>query len=113
LTGLSTDETTTFVTKLAGGEHEGEEAQVTVTATAVKERDLPTADDDFAQLASEFDTLEELTADLREQVASIKTSNQAVAARDLLLEKLLEAVEVPVPQGAVEAEVHRHLESEN
>jgi len=113
LTGLSTDETTTFATKLAGGEHEGEEAQVTVTATAVKERDLPTPDDDFAQLASEFDTLEELTADLREQVASIKTSNQAVAARDLLLEKLLEAVEVPVPSGAVEAEVHRHLESEN
>jgi trigger factor len=113
LTGLSTDETTTFATKLAGGEHEGEEAQVTVTATAVKERDLPTPDDDFAQLASEFDTLEELTADLREQVASIKTSNQAVAARDLLLEKLLEAVEVPVPSGAVEAEVHRHLESES
>ncbi|GAB6940029.1 trigger factor [Isoptericola variabilis] len=113
LTGLSTDETTTFATKLAGGEHEGEEAQVTVTATAVKERDLPTPDDDFAQLASEFDTLDELTADLREQVASIKTSNQAVAARDLLLEKLLEAVEVPVPSGAVEAEVHRHLESEN
>ena len=113
LTGLSTDETTTFATKLAGGEHEGEEAQVTVTATAVKERDLPTPDDDFAQLASEFDTLEELTADLREQVASIKTSNQAVAARDLLLEKLLEVVEVPVPSGAVEAEVHRHLESES
>ncbi|GAA1726913.1 trigger factor [Isoptericola hypogeus] len=113
LTGLSTDETTTFATKLAGGEHEGEEAQVTVTATAVKERDLPTPDDDFAQLASEFDTLDELKADLREQVVSTKTSNQAVAARDLLLEKLIEAVEVPVPSGAVEAEVHRHLENED
>ena len=113
LTGLSTDETTTFATKLAGGEHAGEEAQVTVTATAVKERDLPAADDDFAQLASEFDTLDELKADLREQVASAKKSNQAVAARDLLLEKLIEAVEVPVPSGAVEAEVHRHLESED
>ncbi|MCA5893312.1 trigger factor [Isoptericola sp. NEAU-Y5] len=113
LTGLSAEETTTFTTELAGGEHEGEEATVTVTATSVKERDLPAADDDFAQLASEFDTLEELTADLREQVASAKTSNQAVAARDLLLEKLLELVEVPVPAGAVEAEVHRHLESES
>jgi trigger factor len=112
LTGLSAGETTTFTAPLAGGEHEGQEAEVTVTATSVKERDLPEADDDFAQLASEFDTLEELKADLREQVASIKTSNQAVAARDLLLEKLLETVEVPVPQGAVEAEVHRHLESE-
>jgi trigger factor len=113
LTGLSAGETTTFKASLAGGEHEGEEADVTVTASTVKQRDLPEADDEFAQLASEFDTLEELTADLREQVASIKKSNQAVTARDQLLEKLLEAVEIPVPQGAVEAEVHRHLESEN
>ncbi|QAY70500.1 trigger factor [Xylanimonas protaetiae] len=112
LTGLSAGETTTFTAPLAGGDHAGEEATVTVTATSVKQRDLPEADDDFAQLASEFDTLEELTADLREQVASIKKSNQAVTARDSLLEKLLAAVEIPVPQGAVEAEVHRHLEGE-
>ncbi|WP_069387610.1 trigger factor [Cellulosimicrobium cellulans] len=112
LTGLSAEETTTFTAPLAGGEHEGKEAEVTVTATTVKQRDLPEADDDFAQLASEFDTLDELKADLREQVASIKTSNQAVAARDALLEALTGAVEIPVPAGVVEAEVHRHLESE-
>jgi len=112
LTGLSADETTTFSAPLAGGEHEGKDAEVTVTATTVKQRDLPEADDDFAQLASEFDTLDELTADLREQVAGIKTSNQAVAARDELLKALTEAVEIPVPNGVVEAEVHRHLESE-
>jgi trigger factor len=112
LTGLSAGETTTFTAPLAGGDHAGEEATVTVTATSVKQRDLPEADDDFAQLASEFDTLEELTADLREQVASVKKSNQAVAARDTLLEKLVAAVEIPVPSGAVEAEVHRHLEGE-
>lgn len=112
LTGLSGGEETTFVTKLAGGEHEGEEAQVKVAASTVKERQLPEADDDFAQLASEFDTLEELTADLREQAASIKVSNQAVQARDVLLEKLLADTEIPVPTGVVEAEVHRHLEGE-
>ncbi|MCB7136348.1 trigger factor [Cellulosimicrobium marinum] len=112
LTGLSADETTTFSAPLAGGEHEGKAAEVTVTATTVKQRDLPEADDDFAQLASEFDTLDELTADLREQVAGAKTSNQAVAARDALLDALNAAVEVPVPAGVVEAEVHRHLESE-
>jgi trigger factor len=112
LTGLSAGETTTFTAPLAGGEHEGEQADIRVTATTVKQRDLPAADDDFAQLASEFDTLDELTADLREQAAGAKTSNQAVQARDGLLEKLLEAVEIPVPAGVVEAEVHRHLESE-
>ena len=112
LTGLSAGESTTFETALAGGEHAGETAQVTVTATTVKVRELPAADDDFAQLASEFDTLAELREDLREQASQGSASNQAVQARDRLLEQLLEAVEVPAPQGVVEAEVHRHLESE-
>ncbi len=112
LTGLSAGETTTFETELAGGEHAGEKALVTVTATTVKERQLPDADDDFAQLASEFDTLDELKEDLREQAARTKVSNQAVQARDLLVEKLVTATEIPVPSGVVEAEVHRHLESE-
>lgn len=113
LTSLSAGETTTFESALAGGEHEGEAAQVTVTATTVKERQLPDADDDFAQLASEFDTLEELKVDLREQVGRIKGSNRAVQARDKLLAALVEGTEIPVPSGVIEAEVVRHLESEN
>ena len=112
LTGLSAGATTTFETALAGGEHAGETAQVTVTATSVKVRELPEANDEFAQLASEFDTLEELRADLTSQAARIKASNQAVQARDLLLEQLQEGLDIPVPTGVVEAEVHRHLESE-
>lgn len=112
LDGLSAGETTTFTTALAGGEHAGEDATVTVTATSVKTRDLPAADDDFAQLASEFDTLDELREDLRKQVASTKASNRAVQARDELLTALRAAVEIPVPSGVVQAEVHRHLESE-
>ncbi len=112
LVGLSADETTTFEAPLAGGDHEGRAATVTVTATSVKQRDLPEADDDFAELASEFDTLDELKADLRTQVEGMKVSDQAIAARDSLLAQLTEAVEVPVPTGVVEAEVHRHLEGE-
>ncbi len=112
LTGLSAGETTTFEAPLAGGEHAGEPAQVTVTATSVKVRDLPTADDDFAQLASEFDTLAELRDDLREQAGRIKSQNRAVEAREALMAALKEAVEVPVPTNAVQTEVHRHLESE-
>ncbi|MCV2396026.1 trigger factor [Actinotalea sp. M2MS4P-6] len=112
LLGLSAGETTTFETALAGGEHAGENAVVTVTTTSVKTRDLPAADDDFAQLASEFDTLDELLEDLKVQVAAAKANNQAVQARDKLLEALQEAVEIPVPTGVVQAEVHRHLESE-
>lgn len=113
LTSLSAGETTTFESALVGGDRAGETAQVTVTASTVKERQLPEADDDFAQLASEFDTLDELMADLREQVARIKGSNRAVQARDKLLETLVAGVEIPVPTGVVEAEVVRHLEAED
>lgn len=111
LTGLSADETTTFTAPLAGGDHAGEEATVTVTATAVKERQLPEADDDFAQMASEFDTIDELKDDLREQAKNAAASSQAVAARDLLVAEL-NKVEFPLPAGVIEAEVNRHLEGE-
>lgn len=112
LDGLSADETTTFETTLMGGEHEGSKALVTVKATSVKERELPEADDDFAQMASEFDTLEELREDLAKQEAERKAGSQAVAARDALINQFLDTIEIPVPAGVVEAEVHDHLERE-
>ncbi len=111
--GASAGESRTFTTTLAGGEHQGEEAQVAVTVVSVKVRELPDADDDFAQLASEFDTLEELRADLRARAEEEKGFEQGVQARDKVLEALLEAVEVPVPESLVEAEVHQHLENES
>ncbi|MBW3068269.1 trigger factor [Actinomyces sp. 594] len=112
LTGLKTDGSTTFTTKLAGGEHAGEEAEVTVTATAVKERELPEVDDEFAQMASEFDTVDELREDLRRQAAERKTGDQAIAARDALLERLREAVSFDVPESVVEDEIKQHLQAE-
>ena len=112
LDGLSAGEDTTFEAPLMGGDHEGEAAQIAITLTAVKERELPTADDDFAQIASQFDTIDELKADIREQVARSKTFGQGAAARDQVVDKLLEMVEIPVPPQLVEDEVHRHLENE-
>ncbi|QQM66832.1 trigger factor [Actinomyces weissii] len=112
LRGLKTDESATFTTTLAGGEHAGEEAEVTVTTTAVKERELPEADDDFAQMASEFDTIEELREDLRKQVTERKTGEQAVAARDALLERIRAEVDCQVPEAAVDHEVKQHLAAE-
>lgn len=113
LDSLSAGEKTTFESVLLGGDHEGETAQIEVTLQSVKERELPDADDDFAQIASQFDTIAELTADIREQVKRQKSFGQGAQARDLLLEKLLEQVEIPVPEALVETEVHRHLENEN
>jgi trigger factor len=112
ITGLQAGETTTFTAPLAGGDRAGQEAEVTVTVQAVKERELPAADDDFAQLASEFDTIDELRDDLRGQVEQVKRVEQGMQAREKLLEHLTEVVEVPVPEGIVADEVNRHLEGE-
>ncbi len=105
IVGLSEGESKTFTTKLVAGEHAGEEAEVIVTLQSVKERELPEADDEFAQLASEFDTIEELRGNLEEQVRRLKRIQQAEKIRDNALEALLELVEVPLPEAIVQAQV--------
>lgn len=112
-TGLSAGEEAIFNTKLAGGEHAGEEAQVTVKVTSVKVRELPEANDDFAQLASEFDTIAELKEDLAKQAAESKTVEQGVEARDKVLEKLVALVEVPVPDSVIAEQLEQHFRPEN
>ncbi|POX67006.1 trigger factor [Microbacterium sp. Ru50] len=109
---LTAGEDTTFRSKLVGGDHAGEEAEVAVTVKAVKERELPEADDDFAQMASEFDTIAELRDSLAERVSQQSVFTQGAAAREKLVDALLEKVEIPVPAGLVEDEVHAHLEGE-
>lgn len=109
---LTAGETTTFASELLGGDHAGETAEIEVTVLAVKERELPEADDDFAQIASQFDTIAELREDLAKEVERKGRLAQAQEARDKLVEKMLEALDLPVPEGVVEAEVHRHLEQE-
>ena len=113
LESLTADESTTFDSKLLGGDHEGETAQIAVTVTAVKERELPDADDEFAQIASQFDTIDELKADLKDQIAKSKSFGQGAAARDQLVEKLLDSVEIPISEQLIEDEVTRHLEQED
>jgi trigger factor len=112
LPGLSAGETTTFTSPLAGGEHAGEDSLVTITVQSVKERELPEADDEFAQLASEFDTLDELKTSLHEQAEQEARYTQGIQARERLLDNLLDAVEIPVPEGLIKAEVKQHLEQE-
>ncbi len=113
VTGLSADEEAIFDTTLVGGDHAGEAAQVKVVVKAVKERELPEANDDFAQLASEFDTLDELREDLAKQAADSKVVGQGVEARDKVLDKLVELVEVPVPASVVEEQIEAHFNPEN
>ncbi|TQL54239.1 trigger factor [Subtercola boreus] len=110
---LTAGETTSFEAPLLGGEFAGKDALVTVTINSVKERELPEADDDFAQISSEFDTIDELKADLKTQVERQKAFSQVSDARTKTLDALLALVEVPVPPKLIEDEVHRHLENES
>ncbi|MBF1672123.1 trigger factor [Rothia mucilaginosa] len=113
LTGLSAGEDATFETKLSGGEHAGEQAVIKVKLSAVKERELPAADDEFAQLASEFDTIEELKEDIKKQVAEAKVAEQGTQARDKVLAKLVELVEIPVPEKVIEDQLEQHFNNPN
>jgi trigger factor len=113
LDSLSAGETTTFESVLLGGDSEGQTALITVTLNSVKERELPEADDDFAQVSSQFDTIKELKADLKEQLAKSKAFGQGAQARDQIVDELVKLVDIPVPAKLVEDEVHRHLENEN
>ena len=111
LAGLSAGETATFRTELAGGELAGSEADVTATVHSVKVKEVPSLDDDFAQLASEFDTLGELRANTRTQIERMKQMQQVVQARDRALDAVLDAIDIPLPEGIVETEIEQSRES--
>ena len=103
--GKAAGESATFVSKLVSGDYAGQDVDIDVKVDTVKEQQLPDLDDDFAQLASEFDTLEELRTDLYERLERVQRIQQAQQARDAVLEKLLELVDIPLPEGAVAGEI--------
>jgi trigger factor len=112
LEGMKVEESKKFNAPLVGMQ-EGETGEVEVTLKAVKKRELPELNDDFAKLASEFETLKELEADVRERLTRLKAMEQGAQARDNLLKLLLDTVEIPVPENLVADEVNDHLEKEN
>jgi len=111
LRGLSAGESKTFTSQLVGGDLVGQDVEVEVTVTEVKEQELPDLDDDFAQTASEFDTVGELREDVRTRLERSKRLEQAAAARDAALEQLLDKVEVPLPETMVTDELNARRQS--
>ena len=105
LQGMTAGESKTFTAELAGGKQAGLAAEVLVTVNSVKVKELPELDDDFAQSASEFDTVGELRASTRQQLTAMRKSGQAGQARERLLEALIDQLDIPLPERVVEAEV--------
>ncbi|WP_296110813.1 trigger factor [uncultured Corynebacterium sp.] len=110
LVGMKEGEESTFTSKLVAGEHADEEAEVTVKLGSVKERELPELDDDFAQLASEFDTLDELKESLKGQVEQQLKNTQAGEIRDKVLAEALEQTEFELPEGVVKEQVDAQIQ---
>jgi trigger factor len=103
--GLEKGGSATFTSELKGGSAAGREASVKVDVSDVQERELPALDDDFAQLASEFDTLDELREDSRKRLARMKSYDQATQAQEKVLDALIELVEVPIPEKLLKDEI--------
>lgn len=113
VTGLSAGESATFASTLVGGDLEGEPADITVTVTKVSEQELPAVDDEFAQLVSEFDTVEEMKADLTSSVAEMARLEQAAQGRDKVLEALVDQVEFELPERLLTSEIEARKEQIN
>ena len=111
IVGLSAGESKEFDTQLRSGRSGGESATTTVTVKSVKEKEVPALDDDFAQTASEFDTIDELRADIRERLSGVGRLQQGVQARDRVVEALLERVEIPMPEHVLADEISYRKQS--
>ncbi len=110
LTGKKTGEAVAHEFKPEEGPHQGKAVSLQMQVVAVKERILPAADDDFAKLASEFDTLDELKADLNKRVEQAKLIEVTYQARDKAVEYLVDAIkDVPLPENVVKAEIAGHF----
>ncbi len=112
LRGASAGDEVEFTSEILGGEHAGKQADITVVVQGVKERELPDVDDDFAMMVSEFDTAQELVEDTRAQVREAKRGQQALQARDRLLENLVENSEILLPQSVIDSEVARRTDED-
>jgi trigger factor len=109
LVGASAGDAREFTTQLVAGDYAGRTADISVTVRSVKEKELPELDDEFAQTASEFDTLEEFRADVRDRIQRVKVLEQGAQARDKVLSSLLENTDVPLPESAVRGEYEWRL----
>lgn len=109
LRGMKSEEDNEFSATIESGEHKDKEATIKVHVQQTKERKLPELDDEFAQMASEFDTIEELRENTKTGLEESKKNDQAVAVRDEVLKAALAEVSFELPQSVVDEQVHAQL----
>ena len=108
--GASKGESRTFEFTPQNGDWSGVPLTVAVEVTAVRERELPALDAEFVSMASEFDTVEELRADIETRLGRLKKVEQGAEARNKIHDVLLAQVELPMPEGVIAAEIEGHFQ---
>jgi len=109
LAGIGIDQSREIEFEPSDGPHQGKKVKVTFTCTGVRERELPAANDEFAQMASEFDTVAELKADLAERIRRVRVAEQAIGAREKIFDVLLESISIDLPENVINREVESHF----
>jgi trigger factor len=92
------------------GPFKDQQISLDITVNSVNEKVLPDADDDFAKMASEFDTLAELKKDLEVKVKQSRIIEQTYLAREKAGDALIALMaKVPLPENAIESEFEEHF----
>ncbi len=112
LVGAAAGQTLTYVDNLPDDypEHGGKPAEFTVRVKDVREKHLPDLDDEFAAVASEFDTLAELEEDIRRNLQRRKLMQAQQEVRGRILEAYLATVDVALPESMVQGEKDGRLQ---
>ena len=115
LTGVKPDETRTFVVEYPENYNSaglaGKKIDYTTEVTAVRKKELPELDDEFAKsLGAEFESVETLRTKVREDLEARATFESDRSLRDEVIKKLLDAHKFEVPQSLVDEQTKHRLE---
>ena len=105
ITGLSAGDVAEFASELVGGPAQGVEADIKATVVKVQTETLPEVDDEFAQMVSEFDTVEEMRADLADAALRIARLEQLGSARESVVNDLVAKTDFELPEALLATEV--------
>lgn len=111
LVGMKKDEektiTVTFPEQYHSEELAGKEAQFKVKVNEIKRKQLPELDDEFAKDVSEFETLEEYKADLRQKLEERAKQDEEAYKKDTVVKKAAENATIEIPEAMIETEIEQ------
>lgn len=103
--GESKDVEVSFPEDYQAEELKGKPAVFKVSVNEIKFKEIPELDDEFAKDVSEFDTLDELKADLRKKAEETNKIREKQEYEDSVIEKVVEVCEIDIPEAMIDREI--------